>query len=87
MITLKHYHDGDYHWTVTETDRGRTYLRNTYAMGWDKPNYPMPAIPLAVAIHPDLIQIAEVYWHDEWLETQDTLPIQMAEFELVYEYP
>lgn len=38
-----------------------------YAIGWLKPNYPMPAIPLACAIHPDLVQIAEAIWFEgEW---------------------
>lgn len=57
-------------------------LCEPYAYGRDKrgnipPNFPMPAIPLACAILPNLVQIAEVIWFDDAIE---------PEFELIIEF-
>lgn len=80
MITISHKRDVDgWSYATVKTTDGRDYYNtaiHAYAIGFNKPNYPMPAISLACAIHPHVVQIAKAYWFEgDW------------EFDLVYEYP
>ena len=41
--------------------------RAAYALGYDKPNYPVPAIVTTVQFAADMVSITE--WHSEYTDT------------------
>lgn len=77
MIIIHTRHDKPFPYQNVEvrTDKGKLAV-DFYACGIDPPNYPMPAIPIAVCLAHDCVLIAEVDYFEGELE-----------FNLVYEYP
>src|SRR5260221_5681519 len=67
MITVTHKIDVDgHHYAITHIPDFRHYRYgdSTYAIGWSKPNYPVPAIPLRIVYphegYADMIYIDDV---------------------------
>lgn len=57
MLTITHFDNGD---TSVRTDDNNYVLADHfYAMGWTKPHYPVPAIPVAAHIWPDCVVLTQ----------------------------
>lgn len=62
MITITHLKHGDVQFARCHIPKAELYWRSAhrYAVGWDEPKYPMPALPRSTTINPWSVTTFEV---------------------------